>query len=241
MLLVSSANAQTFVASFGVEHTWNVPRSVTYYIDDYYYDYDWVHARRYMHHGFVNYEVVLQRGPFFIEIAFDGYGQVIRRIRRDYYPLANHVCSSFCGYHANYYRVNYRTCHSHNHHGHNHVAYYNRPRGNAYGYYKNGNHNHRNQSRHYDHRDDRRRYDYGNSNSRRDTYYDHSRNQNNGRSETRDYGNRGNYNQKSNGNKGNNNSVRSGRSGNSNSRSNGSGSNSRNAQSPNPRTRVASR
>lgn len=139
-LLVTSANAQTFVASFGVQHHWRVPMVVSHYIDDYYYNYNWVHTRQIAHHGSIDYEIVLQRGGVFVELTIDTFGRVFRTVRRDYYPLNEHICGSYCGYHTNYYNAYYTACHSHSHHGHNHVKYYNRPNGYAYGHYKNHGH-----------------------------------------------------------------------------------------------------
>lgn len=132
-------NAQTFIASFGVEQSWGVPVGVANYIDDYYYGYEWVHTRRVVRHGMVDFEVIMQRGPVFVVITMDRYGRVYRTVNRDYYPLNEHVCGAYCGYHNNYYRNHYVVCTGHTHYGHNHVNYYSRPRGNAYGYYKNHN------------------------------------------------------------------------------------------------------
>lgn len=148
------ADAQSFVASFGVQQTWGVPISVVHYVDDYYYGYEWVHTRQIVRHGVIDFQVILQRGPVFIEITLDRFGRVYRTVRRDYYPLVNHVCGPSCGYHVKYYRTHYAACSGHSHHGHNHVVYYKRPRGNAYGYYKKDNpHMYRN-DRGEDHRRD---------------------------------------------------------------------------------------
>ncbi|MDH5367017.1 MAG: hypothetical protein OEW67_08530 [Cyclobacteriaceae bacterium] len=160
VVIASSSNAQTFIASFGIEQSWGVPHRVSHYIDNHYYGYNWVHAKRVAHHGSYNFEVVLQRGDVFIEVSLDPFGNVYRTVRRDYYPLYEHVCGSYCGYHTNYYQANYYTCNSHSHSGHNHVNYYHQPKGYAYGYYKNQKHHHGNhysKSNHYsNHKEDRK-------------------------------------------------------------------------------------
>lgn len=145
-LVSQRAEAQTFVASFGVQQSWGVPISVVRYVDDFYYGYEWVHTRQIVNHGVVDFQIVLQRGPVFIEITLDRFGRAYRTVRRDYYPLDNHVCGPTCGYHANYYRSHYAVCSGHNHSGQNHVVYYKRPRVNVYRNYRYNNHganNHR--------------------------------------------------------------------------------------------------
>ena len=135
LLLVSTANAQTFIASFGVQQNWGVPYRVSHYIDNNYYDYKWVHAREVVHHGNVEFEVILQRRNVYLQVTLDRFGHVYKTVRRDYYPLYNHECSDYCGFHSNYY-VAYRS--SFNNHDHDRYdSHYYKPRGNAYGHYKN--------------------------------------------------------------------------------------------------------
>lgn len=169
------SNAQSFIASFGVEHNWGVPHRVSHYINNNYYDYNWVHAKRVINHGSYNFDVVLQRGDIFLEISLDPFGNVYRTTRRDYYPLYEHICDSYCGYHTNYYQANYYTCNSHSHSGHNHVNYYNRPKGYAYGYYKNQKHHHNKnyaKSNHYNgHKNDRKSHYENRYPTRRGEYH----------------------------------------------------------------------
>ncbi|WP_040495179.1 hypothetical protein [Fulvivirga imtechensis] len=123
--------AQHFIASFGVEHSWDIPTHISNVVYDHYYGYEWVHASRAYHSGGLFFDVVLQRGDMFVELTIRKDGYITRNFVRDYYPLHDHVCSSHCGYHATYYRTHYKSCHSSHHHGHNHVAYVYRP----YGYH----------------------------------------------------------------------------------------------------------
>ena len=189
IVIATGSKAQTFVASFGVEHYWNVPHGVVSYVDNRYYDYDWVHTRRTVRYGgVVEFDLILQRGDVFVEISIDNFGRIIRTTHRNYYPLNSHVCDSYCGYHANYYNTYYASCHSHSHQGHNHVTYYRQPQGYAYGHYRSHenhgkvyqHHNNRYQEdRRNDYRDSRKVYadDYPN---RRGTYYSNNRGNNHG-------------------------------------------------------------
>lgn len=133
LLLVSTASAQTFIASFGVQQEWGVPLRVSHYIEDHFYGYNWVHARKVVHHGSINFEVILQRGNVYLEVTFNPFGHIHRTVRRDYYPLYGHVCSNHCGYHSNYYNAYYVSINRHRHHSY--VKYYHRPKGHTYGHY----------------------------------------------------------------------------------------------------------
>lgn len=118
-----NSNAQHFIASFGIEHSWDIPVHVSHVIYDDYYGYDWVHATRVRRHGRMFFDVVLQRGDVFVELHIGSGGRIYRTRHWDYYPFHDHVCSYTCGYHPAYYRTYYNACHSHRHHGHNHVIY----------------------------------------------------------------------------------------------------------------------
>lgn len=105
--LSPKSKAQHFIASHGVQHNWSVPRLITDVVYDHYYDYNWVHAARiYTPRGF-DYHVVLQRNDLFVEVelSYDGY---IRNVEYfDYYPLDDHVCVDFCGFHSPFYNSYY--------------------------------------------------------------------------------------------------------------------------------------
>lgn len=149
---MSTANAQIFIASFGVQHNWGVPHRVSHYINDNYYDYNWVHARRLELHGNVTFEVVLQRGNIFLEVTLDPFGHVYKTVRRDYSPLYAHECGNHCGYHSNYYNAYYSTFNHYSNYG-SHVNHYRKPKRYTYARYNNNgnryngnNHNHGNKS-----------------------------------------------------------------------------------------------
>ncbi|UII27047.1 hypothetical protein LVD15_01020 [Fulvivirga maritima] len=120
-----SSQAQRFIASFGVQHSWGVPTVVSHVVYDNYHGYEWVHTKRHYLHGQLFFDVVLQQSNYFIELRVDNFGHVVRREYVDYYPLHDHICGSYCGYYSNYYNSHYSACHDHHHHGHNHVVYVN--------------------------------------------------------------------------------------------------------------------
>lgn len=150
-LFTTKSEAQVFVTSFGVTQSWGLPADVYYSVDHNYYGYDWVHAQRIVDHGAVSFDVVLQRGDVFVSLNLDAFGHIRRRVVNYEYPLYQHVCSDFCGYHTNYYSNHVTVCNSHYHQGHNHVVYVTKthePHGNAYGYYKSKDNHH--QDNHYE-------------------------------------------------------------------------------------------
>ena len=116
-------NTQHFIASFGIESSWDIPVHVSHVVYDDYYGYEWVHATRVVRRGSLFFEVVLQRGNVFVELHIGPHGHVYRTRHWDHYPFHDHVCSHTCGYHPTYYRTYYNACHSHHHRGHNHVVY----------------------------------------------------------------------------------------------------------------------
>lgn len=189
--------AQHFTASFGVTHSWDVPVHVTRVISHDYYGYDVVHATQIRRGGGLFFDLVLQRGDVFVEVNVRHDGYVIDRVYHDYYPLHEHVCSNYCGYHTTYYRSHYRTCNSHSHHGHNHVVYVNRPVGHGHGhghghgnghkhtthYVHKGDSYHKNDNHRNDRYDSRSNHNHGDKNyrERRSTYHEEKHNNNRGR------------------------------------------------------------
>lgn len=133
---VSQGRAQHFIASFGIERTWNVPEYVSEVVYTNYWNYDWVHATRVVHNGVLSFNVLLQRGNTFIAVNIGPYGHYRTVGRYNYYPLTGHICNEFCGYHDYYYHTYYTVCHSHNHFGHNHIVYRPRPVTYVYGGYR---------------------------------------------------------------------------------------------------------
>lgn len=138
MILISSnSNAQYFYSSFGYAQDWNLPRYIGYSIQDNYYGYDIAHVQRYTRHGHTNFNVLLHRNGYFVELRYDRHGHIYRTIRHNYYPLMAHRCTNHCGYHHNYYNTYYATYH-HKHYKHKHrkTVYVNTHHG-----YKNHKHN----------------------------------------------------------------------------------------------------
>ncbi|MEQ8469923.1 MAG: hypothetical protein RIC35_01990 [Marinoscillum sp.] len=142
MLLATKSEAQRFITSFGVTHSWGMPYEVVHAIEHDYWGYDVVHTSRIVQRGKVFFDVVLQRGDVFVSVNLGSNGRIYRRAVTYDYPFHNHVCSDFCGYRDVYYSTHTGVCNSHHHHGHNHVVY-SRPvnyygSGYAYGHYKQG-------------------------------------------------------------------------------------------------------
>lgn len=177
--------AQHFIASFGTQHSWGVPYYVSDIVYDNYYDYNWVHATRIVRGGYVSFDVLLQRGDAFVEVNIGRHGRIQSSRFINYYPLHDHICGDFCGFHSNYYNAYYNNCNSHHHHGHNHVIYrpgvrvhvyndygyrYRRPYYNKTYYYDKG----------YRYRDNRSHGHHGNNNNHYNST--NSRNRDNGRS-----------------------------------------------------------
>ncbi len=125
----------SFIASFGAARTWNIPTPVAQVVYHDYYQYDWVHASQTVHHGRLEYNVILQRGNTFLELNIGQYGHVHHVRSFDYYPLAGHICGASCGYHEYYYNSFHVACNSHYHYGHNHVIYRPRPVNYVWGHY----------------------------------------------------------------------------------------------------------
>jgi hypothetical protein len=70
----------------------------------------------------MHFNVILQRGSTFFELRFNEYGHVIGRDRYRHFPLFNHICSGYCGFHHVYYHTHvqpYMPYHNYyNHHTH---------------------------------------------------------------------------------------------------------------------------
>ncbi len=117
ILISSTARAQYFYTSYGYAHDWYIPQHIHYTISDHYYGYDIAHVHRYTRHGHTNFNVLLHRNGWFLEVRFDGYGRVYKTIRhRNIYPLRTHVCNHHCGYHRSYYNTYYTHYHPVHHH-----------------------------------------------------------------------------------------------------------------------------
>lgn len=166
MLLATKSDAQHFITSFGVTHSWGMPYEVVYAIEHDYWGYDIVHTSRIVQRGKVFFDIVLQRGDVFVSVNIGSTGRVFRRAVTYEYPFYNHVCNDFCGYHDLYYRNHRTVCGSHHHHGHNHVVYtrpyYHNDRPYAYGKYKQGYKNGYKQGK------KNNNYGYGHNDQRRD-------------------------------------------------------------------------
>ena len=138
VLISSSSTAQYYYTSYGYAQDWRLPSFVSHSIYDNYYGYDIAHVQRYYRHGQRNFNVLLHRNGWFVELRIDNQGHIYRTIRhRTYYPLMSHSCTNHCGYHRNYYTTYYphyhhgyqkivyvNSHHGHNKHGNNHYNYY---------------------------------------------------------------------------------------------------------------------
>lgn len=113
ILMISSvATAQYFYTSYGYAHEWYIPQRIHYTINNNYYGYAIAHVHHFTKHGLTNYNVLLHRNGWFVEVRFNGHGHIYKTIRHRYnYPLAAHVCTHHCGYHGNYYNTYYTKYH----------------------------------------------------------------------------------------------------------------------------------
>lgn len=136
ILISAAAQAQYYYTSYGYAHDWYMPQYVHQTIYNNYYGYEIAHVQRYNRHGFTNFNVLLHRNGWFVEVRVDGHGHIYKTIRHRYNnPLMVHNCSHHCGYHQTYYTSyypKYHTVHHHNtvyvngNHGHanHHTNYY---------------------------------------------------------------------------------------------------------------------
>ncbi len=143
-----------FYTSYGTQHLWGMPPEVQWTLERNYYDFHMVHTRRFWDRGRLYFDVVLQRGGVFVDVRLDGRGFIFNTAYRDYYPFRSHVCSSFCGFHRDYYmsyrvRVGHPYYYRYNHvyyrpnvvivnHGHHHGNHHGHNQGNNHANYKKG-------------------------------------------------------------------------------------------------------
>jgi hypothetical protein len=121
ILISSSSKAQYYYTSYGYTLDWNIPQYIHHTIYDSYYGYEIAHVDRYTNHGYTNFNVLLHRNGWFVELRFDGHGHIYKTIHhRNNYPLMAHTCSTHCGYHKTYYATYYPKYH----HGHHHKTVY---------------------------------------------------------------------------------------------------------------------
>ena len=127
ILISSTGKAQYYYTSYGYAHEWHLPKYVQYSIYDNYYGYDIAHVQRFHRHGYRNYNVLLHRNGWFVELRFDRHGHIYKTIRhRHRYPLMSHVCTNHCGYHKTYYSTYFpKYHHKHYHHGYSTTVYVN--------------------------------------------------------------------------------------------------------------------
>jgi len=112
ILLSTNTKAQYYYTSYGYTQDWYLPNNIQYSITDHYYGYDIAHVRRYTRHGHPNFNVLLHRNGWFVELRFDHHGHIYKTIRhRWHYPLTSHICTAHCGYHHTYYTTYYPKYH----------------------------------------------------------------------------------------------------------------------------------
>lgn len=136
ILISAAAQAQYYYTSYGYAQDWYMPQYVHQTIYNNYNGYEIAHVQRYNRHGYTNFNVLLHRNGWFVEVRVDGHGHIYKTIRHRYNnPLMVHNCSHHCGYHKTYYTSyypKYHTVHHHNtvyvnsNHGHanHHTNYY---------------------------------------------------------------------------------------------------------------------
>jgi len=127
ILISSNSNAQYYYTSYGNAQNWQLPRYVEHSIYDNYYGYDIAHVKRYNRHGHQNFNVLLHRNGWFVELRFNRHGHIYRTIRHRYnYPLMSHNCTNHCGYHRAYYTTHYpKYHHAHYWNGYHKTVYVN--------------------------------------------------------------------------------------------------------------------
>lgn len=136
ILISSNSNAQYYYTSYGYAQDWRLPQQVQYSIYDNYYGYEVAHVQRYNRHGHRNYNVLLHRNGWFVELRYDRFGHIYKTVRhKHHYPLAHHNCTNHCGYHRAYYTNYYPKYH--NHYGYKTTVYVNTHHGHK-NYYNHG-------------------------------------------------------------------------------------------------------
>jgi len=137
ILISSNSNAQYYYTSYGYAQDWRLPQQVQYSIYDNYYGYEVAHVQRYNRHGHRNYNVLLHRNGWFVELRYDRFGHIYKTVRhKHHYPLAYHNCTNHCGYHRAYYTNYYPKYHNH-HNGYKTTVYVNTHHGHK-NYYNHG-------------------------------------------------------------------------------------------------------
>ena len=120
ILISSNSNAQYFYTSYGSAHDWYVPKFIDYTIQNNYFGYEIAHVKKYNRHGYTNFNVLLHRNGWFVELRFDRHGHIYKTVNHRWdYPLMSHRCTGHCGYHHNYYTAYYPKYH-HKHYRQNH-------------------------------------------------------------------------------------------------------------------------
>lgn len=131
-LISTNTKAQYYYTSYGYAQNWHLPKYVHYSIYDQYYGYDIAHVQRYTRRGHTNFNVLLHRNGWFVELRFDQFGRIFKTVKHQWhYPLISHRCTSYCGYHHMYYKTYYpkyhhthywkkhhKTVYVNSHHGH---------------------------------------------------------------------------------------------------------------------------
>ena len=183
-LSATAVQAQYFVASYGYIHNWDMPYAVSETLEDEFWGYDLIHAQRVEHHGNLFFVVMLQRGSRFTEVKINRRGRILEKARWNYFPLNDHVCGAFCGFHSDYYLTYYRP----DYYGHQHyygcghyvpktkVIYHHKHK--KYVSYKKPKKHHgpaKNQSHTATHRRQRDEYRSASLNGRTRAGYDHSK------------------------------------------------------------------
>jgi hypothetical protein len=133
ILFNSNSNAQYYYTSYGNAQDWYLPGYVHSTLYDNYYGFEIAHVQRLHKHGHQNYNVLLHRNGWFVELRFDHHGHIYKTIRhRNNYPLISHNCTHHCGYHKTYYQTYYPKYH----YGYHKTVYVT---SNGQGYYNNHN------------------------------------------------------------------------------------------------------
>ncbi len=105
ILLASKSEAQQFrfVTSLGVQQHWEIPYEVYHSIEHEYRGFDLVHARRVPFRRGYTFELIMRRGDVFVVVDIERNGRIVRQVIDYNYPLYDHHCSTFCGFHTTYY------------------------------------------------------------------------------------------------------------------------------------------
>lgn len=139
ILISSNSKAQYYYTSYGYAQDWHLPNYVQYSISDNYFGYDIAHVRQFNRHGHRNYNVLIHRNGWFVELRLDRHGHIYKTVRHRYnYPLMAHSCTNHCGYHRAYYTNYYPKYHHNHYHGYKKTVYVNTHNGHKKNHYYNG-------------------------------------------------------------------------------------------------------